>query len=279
MPPDFLEFSDGRHIAYHCTTSQVHSGHCRSEEGGDNGESFIRIGGPNRGVVFLGGLASDMNGTKALALEKWCTDCNADFLRFDYTGHGQSSGKFEDGCISDWYRDAKDAITRLTVGPQILVGSSMGGWIALLLALRIPEVCAGIIGIAAAPDFTRDIEANLSDEQHLGLATKGSIVLPSDYSEAGLVITNRLLTDGRRNHVMDRDLKLSCPMTLLHGTNDTTVSVELAKALYKHVEAKDKSLKVTVDADHRFSTTDCLQQINRAIIDMFRVVDENKTLK
>ena len=127
-----LELPDGRRIAYR-----------RSE-------------GRTPGVVFLGGLRSDMTGTKAQFLEAWARVRGQAFLRFDYTGHGASSGRFEDGAIGDWLRDAVDAVARLTEGPQVLVGSSMGGWIALILASRLPGRIAGIVTVAAAPDFTED---------------------------------------------------------------------------------------------------------------------------
>ena len=115
------------------------------------------------GVVFLGGFKSDMEGTKALHLEAWAERTSRAFLRFDYTGHGQSSGVFEDGCISDWADDACEAITRLTEGPQIIIGSSMGGWLSLLFAKRAPERLAAFIGIAAAPDFTLSMRGEMDD--------------------------------------------------------------------------------------------------------------------
>ena len=132
MEPAFLDLPDGRRLAYH------------------------RTPGAAPGVVFLGGFRSDMTGTKASFLEAWARARGQAFLRFDYTGHGASSGDFLDGTIGDWARDAADAVERLTEGPQVLVGSSMGGWIALLLAARMPGRIAGLVGVAAAPDFTED---------------------------------------------------------------------------------------------------------------------------
>ena len=132
MQTETLELPDGRRIAY------------------------ARAAGAAPGVVFLGGFRSDMTGTKATFLEAWARARGQAFLRFDYTGHGASSGAFRDGSIGDWSRDAHDAVAALTDGPQILVGSSMGGWIALLLARSLPGRIAGFVGIAAAPDFTED---------------------------------------------------------------------------------------------------------------------------
>ena len=132
MEHDMLQLPDGRRIAYRLSPGR----------------------GP--GVVFLGGFRSDMTGTKAQFLEAWARAQGRGFLRFDYTGHGASSGEFRAGGIGDWAQDARDAILRLTEGPQVLVGSSMGGWIALLFARRTPARVAGLVGIAAAPDFTED---------------------------------------------------------------------------------------------------------------------------
>ena len=132
MQPDTLKTDQNRTLAYHKTD------------------------GAGPGVVFLGGLKSDMEGTKALHLEAWARREGRAFLRFDYSGHGQSSGAFTEGCIGDWAEDAHAAITALTAGPQVLVGSSMGGWIACLVARACPGRVAGLVGIAAAPDFTED---------------------------------------------------------------------------------------------------------------------------
>ncbi|MEM6480119.1 MAG: alpha/beta hydrolase, partial [Pseudomonadota bacterium] len=148
--PAFLETGAGRRLAYH------------------------RLEGAGPGVVFLGGFMSDMEGTKARHLEAWCQTRGRAFLRFDYTGHGQSSGRFEDGAIGDWAEDAEAALTALTEGAQIVVGSSMGGWIALLLAKRRPEKLAGLVTIAAAPDFTEDgYWAGFSPEERAALLGDG----------------------------------------------------------------------------------------------------------
>ncbi len=231
--PDFLDLEDGRRIAYH-----------RLAADGDNGP----------GVVFLGGFKSDMTGTKAVFLEDWCRRSGRAFLRFDYTGHGQSSGDFEDGCIGDWARDARDAVERLTEGPQILVGSSMGGWISLLLAKRIPERVAALVTIAAAPDFTADsMEPALTDAQRAEMARAGRIALPSEYSDEPYVITRKLIKDGRSNLVLREPLSLPFPVRLLQGTADSDVPLERALILLGHAESPDMRLQLVKGADHRFS--------------------------
>jgi len=235
MPaPEFLSRPNHRGIAYH-----------RLRARGD--------GRDRPGVVFLGGFRSDMTGTKALWLEEWAAARGRAFLRFDYTGHGASEGAFENGTIGDWTTDAEAAITALTEGAQILVGSSMGGWIALLLARRDPSRIAGMVGIAAAPDFTEDMmAAHLTPDQRARLRTEGRIAVPSDYGEP-LTITRRLIEDGRDNLVLRSPLALPFPVRLLQGTADADVPVAVATRLLDHVDCADARLTLVKDADHRFS--------------------------
>jgi pimeloyl-ACP methyl ester carboxylesterase len=234
----------GRDIAYHMTPGQ----------------------GP--GVVFLGGFKSDMQGTKALYLQDWAQAHNCAFLRFDYSGHGQSSGDFLDGSIGDWYEDALAAITILTSGPQILVGSSMGGWISLLVARTIPNRIAGLIGIAAAPDFTEDsMWAGFSDAQKSELAA-GHVALPSDYADAPYIITKRLIEDGRDRLVLRSPLHLPFPVRLLQGTDDTDVPPAVALRLLDHAQSPDLRLTLVKGADHRFSTPECLALITESLADI-----------
>ena len=205
------------------------------------------------GVVFLGGFKSDMEGTKALHLEAWAERTGRAFLRFDYIGHGQSSGVFEDGCISDWADDAYEAITRLTEGPQIIIGSSMGGWLSLLFAKRAPARLAAFIGIAAAPDFTLSMRAEMDDAARAEMAETGRWSRPSDYSEDPYVITAKLLDDGDANLVMNAPLRLPRPVHLLQGTEDEAVPTEVALRLLAHLQAPDVRLTLVQGADHRFS--------------------------
>jgi len=205
------------------------------------------------GIVFLGGFRSDMTGTKACFIEDWARARGRACLRFDYRGHGASSGDFAALAISDWTDDAEAAVTRLTEGPQILVGSSMGGWIALLLARRMPERIAGIVGIAAAPDFTESMWAEMSAEEQEALILRGRIEQPSDYSDEPYLITRRLIEDGRRNLVLTAPLVLPFPLRLLQGTADRDVPVTVALRTLEHVTCPDAQLTLVKGADHRFS--------------------------
>ena len=237
-----LETASGRRIAWHRTPGQ----------------------GP--GVVFLGGFKSDMAGTKALYLQEWAQAQGRAFLRFDYSGHGQSSGHFLDGAIGDWFEDALAAITALTKGPQILVGSSMGGWIALLLARAIPDRIAGLVGIAAAPDFTEDsMWQGFDAAQRAELAQQGQVALPSDYADEPYIITRRLIEEGRTRLVLRSPLPLPFPVRLLQGTADSDVPPEVALRLLDHANAEDIRLTLVKGADHRFSSAACLAMITTAI--------------
>ncbi|WP_028716767.1 carboxylesterase [Paracoccus sp. J39] len=227
--------------------------------------AYERVEGRGPGVVFLGGFRSDMQGTKALWLEDWARARGRAFLRFDYSGHGESSGAFEEGSIGDWFADAMVAIRGLTEGRQVLVGSSMGGWISLLLARTMPERLAGLVTVAAAPDFTeRGYWAGFSPAERAALQERGRVEQPSDYGEP-YVITRRLIEDGRDHLVLDQPLPLPFPVRFLQGTADADVPMSWALDLLDHARGEDMRLTLVKGADHRFSTPDCLAQIGAAI--------------
>ena len=241
---DYLETETGRRIAY------------------------ARVAGAGPGVVFLGGFRSDMTGTKAQYLETWARAEGRAFLRFDYSGHGQSSGDFEDGAIGDWAADARAAILALTEGPQILVGSSMGGWISLLLARDMAAHVAGLVTIAAAPDFTEDsMWQGFDADQRAVLEEVGKIALPSEYGEP-LVITRRLIEDGRNNLVLRTPLVLPFPVRMLQGTADADVDQSVALRLLEHASGDNIRLTLVKGADHRFSEPACLDLIAAAIAEV-----------
>lgn len=242
---DFLDTEDGRRIAYN------------------------RSPGKGPGIVFLGGFRSDMEGTKAVALEAWARAEGRAFLRFDYSGHGRSSGDFLDGAIGDWFADARAAITALTEGPQVLVGSSMGGWIALLCARELGAKVAGMVTIAAAPDFTEDsMWSGFDEAARERLVAEGQVALPSDYSDAPYIITRRLIEDGRLNLVLRTALELPMPVRMLQGTADTDVPVAVATRLIGHATGPDLRLTIVGGADHRFSTPECLALIETSVAEV-----------
>ncbi len=241
MTANYLETPQGRRIAYHKTD------------------------GVGPVIVFLGGLKSDMEGTKAIHLEAWAQAQGRAFLRFDYSGHGESSETFEDGCIGDWHEDTLAAVAALTDGPIVPVGSSMGGWQALLLARAVPERIAGTVTIAAAPDFTEDgYWASFTDAQKAELDAQGYVELPSDYMEP-YRISKRMIEDGRTRLVLRSPLALPFPVRCLQGTADTAVSTETALRLLDHAECDDMRLTLVKDADHRFSDEACLKLIEAAL--------------
>ena len=237
----YLETPQGRRLAYHKTDG---TGPC---------------------VVFLGGLKSDMMGTKAVFLEDWAKREGRAFLRFDYSGHGESSGAFTEGCIGDWAEDTLAAVEALTEGPILPVGSSMGGWQSLLLVRALPARIAGLVTIAAAPDFTEDgYWASFTEAQKKTLAETGQVELPSDYMEP-YIITRRMIEDGRKQLVLRDPLHLPFPTRFLQGTADTAVSVATAVRLLEHAQGPDMQLQLVKDADHRFSDDRCLELLIQAV--------------
>jgi hypothetical protein len=214
--------------------------------------AWRRRAGSGPGVVFLGGFNSDMTGSKAESLSAFCGETGRAFLRFDYSGHGASGGRFVDGTIGRWTADAEAALTGLTAGPQILVGSSMGGWIALLLALRAPARVAGLIGIAAAPDFTARIAAALTAEARAALARDGVWHRPSAYGDP-YPITRALLAEGEVHRLLHAPIPLSVPVRLLHGQADPDVPWELSVQTAAALAGGDVQVTLVKDGDHRLS--------------------------
>jgi pimeloyl-ACP methyl ester carboxylesterase len=203
--------------------------------------------------MFLGGFGSDMTGTKARAIEAASIGRGRAFLRFDYRGHGRSEGKFADAALSDWFADALAAFDALTAGPQILVGSSMGGWIALLLALARPDRVRGLIGVAAAPDFTaRIVERDLNPEQRDILFRDGVLYRPSDYGDP-MPITRRLIEDGERHTLLHAPIPFPGPVRLLHGQRDPDVPWETSLVLAGRLTGNDVRVTLIKDGDHRLS--------------------------
>ena len=220
-------------------------------------------------VVFCGGFMSDMSGTKAAFLRDLGVQENFPVTTFDYYGHGLSSGEFTKGTISRWLEDTLAIIDEVTSGPLILVGSSMGGWLMTLAALRRPNRVKGLIGLASAPDFTEDlIWKELPEPTQNKLRTEGIIYTPSEYSEKGYPITRELIEDGRKNLILRHKIPLEIPIHLIHGTEDHDVSWKYSCKLMEKVESHNVTVSLVKGADHRLSTPEDLRRLAKAIEDM-----------
>ena len=215
--------------------------------------AWARLDGRSPTVVFLPGFRSDMTGDKATALAAFCAECGQAMIRFDNSGHGSSGGGFQDGTIGRWAEDALAVIDRLSEGKLILVGSSMGGWIALLAARARPGRVAALIGIAAAPDFTEALmwEA-MTFEERANLMRDGVLHVPSQYGEA-YPITRALIEDGRTHVLLDGPIAIDCPVRLLHGLRDADVPWEMALRIAEQVTSHDVEVALVKDGHHRLS--------------------------
>ncbi len=216
-------------------------------------------------VVFLGGLRSAMTGTKATFLETYCRAHGRAYLRFDYRGHGESGGRLETSCVGDWLDDTLAVLDGATEGRLVLVGSSLGGWLALLAGLARPDRVAGLVLVAAAPDFTEDlVRARLTDEQRAALETRGMLHLPSAYGEP-LPITRRLIEEGARHLVLRAPIPLHCPIHLLHGQKDCDVPWTTALDLAARLEGGRITVELIKDGDHRLSRDGDLRRLAAAL--------------
>jgi pimeloyl-ACP methyl ester carboxylesterase len=222
----------------------------------DDGEviAYHRTPGRTPGVVFLTGYMSDMTGQKAVRLEAFCRARGRAFLRFDYQGHGASSGAFTDGTIGRWADDAVFVLDRLTEGPQVLVGSSLGGWIMLLAALARPKRIAGLVGVASAPDFTEDlIPRSLSPSDRETLERDGVVRLYSPCDPEPTPVTRLILEEGRRHLLLRSEIRLDCPVRLIHGMVDPDVPWATSLKLMERLRAPDVELTLVKGGDHRLS--------------------------
>ncbi len=222
----------------------------------DNGTTiaYRRTPGKNPGLLFIHGLRSDMNGNKALSIERHCKETGRAFLCFDLSGHGASSGSFEDGTIGAWAEDVIDVLDQLTEGPQILVGSSLGGWLMLLAALARPGRVAGLVGLAAAPDFTEDlIHEAFTDEQKKELLEAGRVAIPDCYGVEPYAITRRLIEEGRNHLLLRQSINISCPTVLIQGQRDPDVPWQTALTLADRIISDRVQVVLLKSGNHRLS--------------------------
>ncbi len=248
-PPQFLTLGNGDRLAY-----QARSGHSPR-------------------VVFLSGFTSDMTGRKATHLDDWAHRRGQAFLRFDYSGHGLSDGQFEDGTIGRWTEDALAMLDGCGDEPLILVGSSMGGWIMLLTALRRRARVAGLVGIAAAPDFTEDLVwAGMDADQQAALMASGAHREPSPYDDAGTVYSRGLIEEGRDHLLLGAPIALNMPVRLLHGSDDDDVPWQVSAKLLERLTGDDVALTLIKGGDHTLSNPAQLATLATILDEMCELV-------
>ena len=254
--PDFLHINDNQRLAYH------------------------KIDGKNPGIIFLCGHGSDMQGTKSIYMENWAREHGHSFIRFDYRGHGQSNGTFLDLAISDWTKDALAIIDKLTEGPQILIGSSLGGWIMLNAACVRPDRIAGLIGIAAAPDFTKElIWDTLDADAQLAMKQTGYLSLPNPYAEEPVIYPYHLVEDGAAHlHLQGGTINITAPVRLLHGMQDEEVPWNVASRIMERLASDDVVLHLDKAASHRFSEPAQLDMLGQTATDLLAHI-QNKNPK
>ena len=253
--PDFLHINDSQRLAYH------------------------KIDGKKPGLIFLCGHGSDMHGTKSIYMENWAREHGHGFIRFDYRGHGQSDGNFLDLAISDWTEDALAVIDKLTEGPQILIGSSLGGWIMLNAACVRPDRIAGLIGIAAAPDFTKElIWDTLDSDAQLAMKQTGHLSLPNPYAEEPVIYPYHLVEDGAAHlHLQNGTISITAPVRLLHGMQDEEVPWNTASRIMEKLASDDVILHLDKAATHRFSEPSQLEMLGQKATDLLAQFQNNKT--
>ncbi len=225
--------------------------------------SYKSLKGRRLGVIFIHGLNSDMNGGKALAVEQYAKKNKLNFIRFDCRGHGSSEGKFEEFTISDWRKDLLDIIDNVAKGPQILIGSSMGGWLMMLAAKARPQRIKGLIGLAAAPDFGKDLYKVLNKKNKKEISTKGI----TKYTSYGFsyYLTKKFFIEAEKNRVLKKPFQFSKPMVLIHGLKDNVVKEDVPRKILKKVTGKNVNIIYLKESDHRLSSLTDLTIIKESI--------------
>ena len=228
--------------------------------------AYHHLSGKGPGVIFCTGFKSDMTGGKALALETWCRTEAREFTRFDYQGHGASSGRFEDGTIGQWREDALAVLDEVTSGPQVVVGSSMGGWIACLMAVARPERIRAIVGIASAVDFTQALLwPRLDSDARRQIEQEGVWLRPSVYDDGPYPITKTLIEDGKNHLLMPGPIAFKGPVRLIHGMQDDAVPWEHSLRIADAMESEDVEIALVKDGEHRLSRDADLARLISAV--------------
>ena len=225
--------------------------------------AYKSLKGRGLGIIFIHGLNSDMNGAKALTVEKYARKNNLNFIRFDCRGHGKSHGRFEEFTISDWRKDLLNIIDYVARGPQILIGSSMGGWLMMLAAKARPQRIKGMIGLAAAPDFGKDLYNSLNKKNKKEITTKGI----TKYSSYGFsyYLTKKFFIEAEKNRVLNNSFRFTKPLVLIHGLKDNVVEEDVPRKILKKVTGKNINIIYLKESDHRLSSKSDLKMITQSI--------------
>jgi alpha-beta hydrolase superfamily lysophospholipase len=225
--------------------------------------AYKSLRGRGPGIIFIHGLNSDMNGAKALTVERYARKNKLNFIRFDCRGHGKSEGKFEDFTISDWRKDLLDIIDNIAKGPQILIGSSMGGWLMMLAAKARPKRIKGMIGLAAAPDFGKDLYNSLNKKNKREITSKGI----TKYSSYGFsyYLTKKFFIEAEKNRVLQKPFRFIKPLILIHGLKDKVVNEDVPRKILKKVTGKNVNIIYLKESDHRLSSETDLKIIKQSI--------------
>ena len=231
--------------------------------------AYKRIKGKSPGIVFIHGLNSDMEGKKAIFIEKYAKKNKLSFIRFDCRGHGKSSGNFEDFTISDWKKDLFDIIDNLTKGPQILIGSSMGGWLMLLAAKSKKRKISALIGLAAAADFGKDLFNSLSIKNKQDIKTKG--ITKYTYKGFAYYLTKEFFIHCTKNKILNKKIRFNKPVILIHGNKDNIVKDTMPIKIMKKLISKNVQIKFLKSSDHSLSSSADLINIKNSL-DNIRVL-------
>ena len=225
--------------------------------------AYKRIKGKSPGIVFIHGLNSDMEGKKAIFIEKYAKKNKLSFIRFDCRGHGKSSGNFEDFTISDWKKDLFDIIDNLTKGPQILIGSSMGGWLMLLAAKSKKRKISALIGLAAAADFGKDLFNSLSIKNKQDIKTKG--ITKYTYKGFAYYLTKEFFIHCTKNKILNKKINFNKPVILIHGNKDNIVKDTMPIKIMKKLSSKNVQIKFLKSSDHSLSSSADLINIKNSL--------------
>ena len=234
---------------------------------------YKHLSGKSPGIIFLSGYMSDMEGNKALALEEFCKELGHSYIRFDYRGHGTSDGTLIDGSVSNWTKDALIILDNIAKGQQILVGSSMGGWIMMLLALKRKERISGLVGIASAPDFTEDLlPLQLGKDKIEEIYSQEEVRITRDDGSKNIV-TKMLLEDGKTNLILREQITIDCPVELIHGIDDEVVPWETTLEILNKISSPNVNVTLIKSGDHRLSSPSNIQQLKQTVRKMIKTND------